>query len=152
MIKQVSYGGLNSGGLNPFKANLTINGNNPLSKIILRCASYTTRIEFVYSDSQTFGYCYSCSGFVKNYSLDMSNKELFSLGLNGGANLIIDTLEICVKDLTTLAITCMKGCDASRTINIKYYFQNYNIISFIGSFDGSFNSLAKFGVQYTVIN
>ena len=137
-------------GLNRFNVDLNIKGNNPLSKIILKCASYTTRIEFVYSDSLTYGYCFNCSTYVKNFTLDMFNKELFSLGYNTGG--IIDTLEICARDLTTLVVTCMIGCDTGRPINAKFYFKNYNIVSFIGSFNSNYNSLAQFGVQYVVIN
>ena len=91
--------------------------------------------------------------YVKNFTLDILNKELISVGFNdAGANVIIDTLELCVRDLKTFSITCMKGCDQTRIANRKYYFTNYKILSFIGSFDKSYNSLAKFGLQYVVIN
>ena len=120
-------------------------------KIILKCAThFTTRIEFVYSNSQTFGYCYSCSTYVKNFTLDFSNKELFSIGFSAGG--VIDTLEICARDLNNSLITCMKGCDTGRPITSKFYFTNFNIVSFIGSFNSNFNSLVQFGVQYVVIN
>jgi hypothetical protein len=127
-----------------------LNGNNELSKINLKCTSYTRRIEFVYSDSQTFGFCYNCSTYVKNFTIDMINKQLFSLGYNTGA--IIDSLEICVKDETTSAVTCMIGCDTTKPIIKRFYFTNYNIISFVGSFNSNYNSLAEFGVQYIEIN
>ncbi len=127
-----------------------------MNKIILKCAaSYTTRIEFVYSDSQTFGYCYDCSlstTYVKNFTLAMSNKELYSLGFQSGLNVIIDALEICVKDQTTSDVTCMKGCDTTRIIDKKYFFNDYNVVSFVGFFDPNFNSLAHFGLQYLSIN
>ena len=132
---------------------LNINGNNPLSKIMLKCAtSFTTRIEFVYSDSQTFGYCYNCStvAYVKNFTLDMINKDLVSIGYGYGA--VIDAIEICVKDIQTSVVKCMKGCSTTFTISKRNYFTNYNIVSFIGSFDKVLNSLLNFGVQYVVVN
>ena len=80
----------------------------------------------------------------------MLNKDVYSFAHSSGG--IIDLLEICVKDSTTLAITCMKGCDTSRTLTNKYY-NITNVISFVGSFDKLYNSsLANFGVRYVLIN
>ena len=87
--------------------------------------------------------------YVKNFTLDILNKDLISVGFNDvGGNVIIDTLELCVRDLKTFSITCMKGCDQTRKANRKYNFTNCKILSFIGSFD----KLAKFRLQYVVIN
>ena len=82
----------------------------------------------------------------------MSNKELYSLGFQSGLNVIIDALEICVKDQATSDVTCMKGCSTTFTISKRNYFTNYNIVSFIGSFDKYLNSLLNFGVEYVVVN
>ena len=44
------------GGHKPFFTNLIINGNNPLTKIILKCNGFMKQIDFVYANSQTFSF------------------------------------------------------------------------------------------------
>ena len=78
---------------------------------------------------------------LSNFTLDMKNKILFSLGYNVGG--IIHTLEICARGLTTSAVTCLIGCDTTRAINGKFYFTNYNTVSFIGSFNSIYDSLGE---------
>jgi hypothetical protein len=133
------------GGYKPFSTNLTINGNNPLSKIILKCNGFMKQIDFVYANSQKFSFNVYPTTILTQYTIDLANKEIISIGHWSGD--IIDMLEFCTRDLTTSAITCTKGCTTDKIPDEEFDF--YEIVAFTGDFNsGFYNSLATFGFQY----
>ena len=103
------------------------------------------QIDFVYANSQTFSFNVYPTTIITQYTVDLANKEIVYIGHRSGE--IIDMLEFCTRDLTTSAITCIKGCSISfASLEI---FDLYEIVTFTGDFNsGFYNSLATFGFQY----
>ena len=125
--------------------NTTLNGNIPLSKIILKCSYFTNQIDFVYANSQTFSFNIYPTTFTEEYTINLINKEIISIGHVSGE--IIDTLQFCTRDLTTYIITCTKGCITDKIPNEEFDF--YEIVAFTGDFNwGFYNALATFGFHY----
>ena len=133
------------GGSNQFSVNLTINDNNPLSRIVLNCNQFLQQIDFVYADYQVFSFNVITTSFTNQYTIDLINKEIISIGYCNGE--IMDLLEFCTRDLTTNVITCTRGCYIGCPMITK--FDLYEIIGFTGDFNsGFYKALAKFGFYY----
>ena len=127
---------------------MTINDNNFLSKIILKCNQFINQIDFVYADYQTISLNYGTTSFITQYTIDLVNKEIVSIGHWSAG--VIDMLEFCTRDLTTRAVTCTKGCVQVIPNKIYQIFDFYEIVAFTGDW-GAANALTTFGIKYIVI-
>ncbi len=130
---------------------MTINDNNFLSKIILKCNAFINQIDFVYADYQTISLNYGTTSFITQYTIDFVNKEIVSIGHWSGG--VIDMLEFCTRDLTTRAITCTKGCTEKIPNKIYQIFDFYEIVAFTVDWGWWANAYAvtTFGIKYIVI-